>query len=159
MGQRGVTSRHRHDLIEATLIRSAPTIELDAETLYAILRLRAEVFVVEQECVYLDPDGRDLEPNTLQVWVEHNGAVIATLRMMDELDGSVRVGRVVVAASERGNGHAAALMQRSIELAAERAIVLDAQSHLAPWYQRLGFGATGPDFVEDGILHTPMRRA
>jgi ElaA protein len=144
--------------LTAALIRSAPTVELDVATLYSILRLRSEVFVVEQDCAYLDPDGRDLEPTTVQVWIESDGRVVATLRAMDEGDGSIRLGRVAVAASERGNGHADALMDHAIALAGTRPIVLDAQSHLAAWYERLGFTITGLDYIEDGISHTPMRR-
>lgn len=140
------------------MIRSSPTLELDIATLYAILRLRSEVFVVEQDCAYLDPDGRDLEPTTTQVWIDRDGSVVATLRVMHEVDGSVRVGRVAVAAAERGSGHAAALMRHAIALAGDRPIVLDAQSHLTGWYERLGFTVTGADYLEDGISHTPMRR-
>ncbi|MEO7555632.1 MAG: hypothetical protein ABIV94_03385, partial [Acidimicrobiales bacterium] len=55
------------------MLRSAATTDLDAATLYAILRLRSEVFVVEQACAYLDADGRDLEPGCRQVWIEEHG--------------------------------------------------------------------------------------
>ena len=60
--------------------------EIEPRTLYGILRLRAEVFVVEQACAYLDLDGRDLEPATRQLWIEAEaGAVIATARVLESV--------------------------------------------------------------------------
>jgi ElaA protein len=114
------------------------------------------VFVLEQECAYLDLDGRDLEPDARQLWIERDGDVIATLRLLRDGD-CARVGRVVTAPDARGGGIAAALMQRAIELAGSVDIVLDAQAHLADWYGRFGFVHDGAEFVEDGIQHVPMR--
>jgi ElaA protein len=132
--------------------------DLDPRTLYRILALRSEVFVVEQDCVYLDLDGRDLEPDARQVWIERDGEVIATLRLLRDPD-CARIGRVVTAPAARGGGVAAALMTRAIELAGSVDVVLDAQAHLADWYGRFGFVRDGAEFVEDGIPHVPMRRA
>jgi ElaA protein len=131
---------------------------LDPVTLYRMLALRNEVFVVEQTCIYLDLDGRDLEPSARMVWAERDGSVLATLRLLVDPDGSARIGRVVTAAAARGAGLAARIVARALELADGRAVVLDSQAHLADWYRRFGFERTGPDFDEDGILHTPMRR-
>ncbi|MCW2495475.1 GNAT family N-acetyltransferase [Jatrophihabitans sp.] len=139
-------------------VYDAPLAEIDPVTLYKILRLRSDVFVVEQECVYLDLDGRDLEPSARQVWAEEDDEVLAGLRLLVDADGSARIGRVVTAPSARGAGHAAALMQRALELSVGVPVVLEAQSHLAGWYARFGFEVSGPDYVEDGIPHTPMRR-
>jgi ElaA protein len=139
-------------------IRDAALPQLDAPTLYAILALRSQVFVVEQNCVYLDPDWRDQEPESRLLWIEAEGQVLATLRLLREGDGSARIGRVATAASARGRGLAARLMTRVLELAGPVPIVLDAQSQLCDWYARFGFGADGPEFVEDGIPHVPMRR-
>jgi ElaA protein len=130
--------------------------DIDARTLYRILALRSAVFVLEQECAYLDLDGRDLEPDARQLWIERDGDVIATLRLLRDGD-CARVGRVVTAPDARGGGIAAALMQRAIELAGSVDIVLDAQAHLADWYGRFGFVRDGAEFVEDGIRHVPMR--
>ncbi len=143
----------------ASEIRRSRTIDLDPPTLYRILRLRAEVFVVEQECVFNDLDGRDLEPSTEQCWIEQDGDVVATLRVIVEPDASRRIGRVAVRASFRRRGFAAALMRAALDIAGDQAVVLDAQSHLLGWYERLGFVVDGTDFIEDGIPHTPMRRA
>jgi ElaA protein len=94
-------------------LRSATFAELDTTTLYALLKLRSEVFVVEQECVYLDPDGRDTEPATRHVWVEDAGTPVAYLRILDDGDRA-RIGRVVVAKSARGTGHAGTLLARAL---------------------------------------------
>jgi ElaA protein len=138
------------------MIRSAPTRELDLDTLYAILRLRAEVFVVEQNCAYLDLDGRDLEPDAIQVWIERPDGVVGALRILAESDGSRRIGRVAVAERARGERLGDDLMVEALRLAAGARVLLDAQTYLVPWYERLGFGRAGADFVEDGIPHTPM---
>ena len=131
--------------------------ELSASALYGILRLRSEVFVVEQACVYLDPDGRDLEPSTRHLWIEdeQGGAVIAALRVLRDADGATSIGRVVTAASHRSQGLAAALVQVAMQDAA-RPVRINAQSHLVEWYARFGFAVDGDEFVEDGIPHVPM---
>ena len=143
-------------------VRSAPFSELDPRTAYLLWRLRSEVFVVEQDCPYLDLDGRDLEPQTVHLWVEtaeDPGTPQGTLRILQEPDGStLRIGRVVVAEQHRGAGLAAQLMQAALDQVGERRCVLDAQAHLAHWYARFGFAPSGPEFLEDGIPHVPMTR-
>jgi ElaA protein len=138
-------------------VRVARTADLDPTTLYRILALRAEVFVVEQACVYLDQDGRDLEPDCHQLWVQSGDEVWATLRLLRDPDGRARIGRVATAPSARGQGLAAQLVTRALDLAGERDTVLNAQAHLESWYGRFGFTRNGPDFDEDGIPHVPMR--
>ena len=139
-------------------VRVAAFDELDARTAYLLWQLRESVFVVEQECPYPELDGRDLEPGTRHVWVEEAGTPVAYLRVLD--DGDVhRIGRVVVAAAHRGRGLAALLMSRAHELTDARTTVLHAQSYLAAWYAGLGYEPTGPEFLDDGIPHVPMRRA
>lgn len=138
-------------------VRTASFAELDPLTAYRLWALRSEVFVVEQDCPYLDLDGRDLEPSARHLWVEDDGAPVATLRLLD--DGDVlRIGRVATAGAARGRGHAARLVRAALALAGERAVVLDAQSHLVDWYAGFGFAPSGRGFLEDGIPHTPMRR-
>ena len=131
---------------------------LDPVTIYRILALRVDVFVVEQDCPYPELDGRDLEPGTRWYWTADGETITATLRTLDEPDGSVRIGRVATAQTHRGRGLAARLVERVLEDHPGRSAVLDAQSHLAAWYERFGFVRAGADFVEDGIPHTPMRR-
>jgi ElaA protein len=139
-------------------VRDALTDELDAGTLYRILAVRSAVFVVEQDCVYLDTDGRDLEPAARQLWIETDGAVLATLRLLRDPDGAARIGRVATVPSARSAGLARLLMVRALELSAGRAIVLDAQSYLVDWYARFGFVQTSAEYLEDGIPHVTMRR-
>jgi ElaA protein len=137
--------------------------ELSAGTLYALLRLRVDVFVVEQRCPYPELDGRDTEPGTRHVWLASEGGTgdgtpLAYLRILDEPDGTARIGRVCVAATARGAGLAGRLMRATLDLLGTRRSVLDAQTYLAGFYAGLGYEQVGPEFVEDGIPHVPMRR-
>ena len=93
--------------MSATL-HEAPAPALPPATLYAILRLRSEVFVVEQECAYLDLDGRDLEDRAIQLWAERDGRIIATLRLLWDEPDVARIGRVVTSPDARSGGHASA---------------------------------------------------
>ena len=140
------------------MVRSAPTRELSAETLYAILRLRAEIFVVEQECAYLDPDGRDLAPQCTQVWIEDGDTVVATARVLPE-PGGVRIGRVCTSSAARARGLGAQIVEAALAVAGTGPIYIDAQTRLTDWYAPFGFVPTGREFVEDGIHHTEMRRS
>lgn len=138
--------------------RVASFAELDTRTLHDLLRLRADVFVVEQVCAYPDIDGRDVEPGTRHLWLARAGRPIAYLRILAESNGDARIGRVVVAAHARGRGYAGRLISEALALIGDRPCVLAAQAHLAGFYLRYGFVAIGPEFDEDGIAHLPMRR-
>lgn len=131
--------------------------EMEAVTLYAILQLRIDVFVVEQQAAYAELDGRDIEPTARLYWAEEDGSVLATLRVLAEADGA-RIGRVATASTARGRGLAAELMRRAVADCDSEMIVLDAQQHLEAWYQGFGFTRSGEVFVEDGIPHVPMTR-
>ena len=140
-------------------IRSAAFAELDTATLYAILQLRCDVFVVEQRCAYRDLDGRDTEPTARHLWLADDAGVVrAYLRTLDEGLGVTRIGRVVTAPDARGRGLADRLVRHAIGCA-PGAVVADAQAQLQDWYARRGFAVDGPRFFEDGIAHVPMRRA
>lgn len=141
-------------------VRDAVPTELDMATAYRILRLRVDVFVVEQECPYPELDGRDLEPSARWVWAESDGRLLGTLRILRDADGSARIGRVVTDPAARSSGMGAVLMNRALELVGpEVRLVLDAQAHLEGWYARFGFGRSGEPFLEDGIPHVPMSRS
>jgi ElaA protein len=140
-------------------VHAAAFDELDPLTLYRLLQLRVAVFVVEQACPYPELDGRDLEPATVHLWVERDGEPEAYLRILQEADGTARIGRVVTARERRGVGLAAGLMRHALTLTEPAAVVLNAQSYLTGWYEDLGFEVDGPEFMDDGILHTPMRLA
>jgi ElaA protein len=141
------------------MLRVARFAQLDTVTLYRVLRLRLEVFVVEQACAYPELDGRDVEPDTLHLWLDHDGAPIAYLRLLAEPDGTRRIGRVCTAKEHRGSGLAARLVADALRIAGGRPCVLESQSYLVGFYQRFGFAVTGAEYVEDGIAHVPMRQA
>ena len=103
--------------------------DLDTTTLYAILKLRCDVFVVEQRCLYADVDGRDTEPGTRHVWLSRGEEMLAYLRILDDGD-TERIGRVVVAPSARGEGHAQRLMDEALTVVGNRPSVVPAPAHL-----------------------------
>lgn len=148
--------------------------DLAPPELYALLRLRVEVFVVEQDCPYPELDGRDLEPRTRHYWLAGAGAahadaprpatggdpgpVLGTVRLLEEPDGGYRIGRVCTRADARGRGLGAQLMSAALAEVGSGACVLDAQEQQVAFYERFGFTGTGPSFVVDGIAHVPMLR-
>lgn len=131
---------------------------LDARTLYAVLKLRSEVFVIEQQCIYLDPDGADLEAWHL-LGRDEAGALKAYARLLE----GPRIGRVVTAPSARGAGQGRALMLQALDECQKRwpgqAIELSAQAHLQGFYASLGFEPTSAVYDEDGIPHIDMKRS
>ena len=146
-------------------LRVARPTDLDLVTFYEILLLRVDVFVVEQACPYPELDGRDLDPSTRWVWAVTDDRIVGTLRILADTDtdtgtdnGTARIGRVATAPSAGSSGVASRMLAFALDQIAGRAVVLDAQSYLAGWYQRFGFVRAGAEFVEDGIPHVPMRR-
>ena len=138
-------------------VREAALDELAPRTLFAMLRLRTDVFVVEQACAYPELDDHDAAPTTRHCWVEgEDGAPLAYLRLIRGEEPQ-RIGRVVTAPAARGRGLAARLLSEVLGRN-PGTVVLDAQSHLRGMYERLGFVVVGEEFVEDGIPHLPMRR-
>ena len=130
---------------------------LSAREAYDVWRLRQDVFVVEQECAYPDLDGRDPDPATRHLLLVDAERLVGYARVLD--DGDVRrIGRVVLDRSVRGRGWADRLVQAALALCGGQAAVLDAQSPLVGWYATFGFSVAGPEFLEDGIPHVPMRR-
>jgi ElaA protein len=138
-------------------LRQASGADISTADLHALLLLRSEVFVVEQACAYLDPDGRDLEPGTTHLWLlAPDGTIASTIRVLTEPDGGNRIGRVVTAPGHRGRRLASRLIDEALTFA-RPPVVLDAQSHLVHVYTRHGFEPSGPEYLDVGILHTPMR--
>ena len=135
-------------------IQKASFQELTLERLYEILRLRVQVFVVEQECAYSEIDNIDFEANHL--WIDDAQGLASYLRVTKEDEGR-RIGRVVTRADARSNGLSRQLIQYVLA-ATEGPWVLSAQSHLHDWYDSLGFSQTGSEFIEAGIPHIPMRK-
>jgi len=147
-----------------TTIKCVPFYELSLEELYAIMVLRQEVFVLEQNCAFVDADGKDQQAWHLMVFDE-NQKLAAYTRLFDKsvyYEGYTSIGRVVTSAHARGGGIGKFLMQKSIEKIGElfgiEPIKIGAQSYLIKFYQSLGFELTGNDYIEDGIEHTYMIR-
>lgn len=138
--------------------------DLATRDLYDALVLRALVFVVEQDCVYADPDGADLRPGVRHLLGrDEAGALAAYARVLppDERYAAPRIGRVVVSPAARG-GLGRDLVERALEVCATRhpglAVELGGQAHLVGFYASLGFVPVGEEYDEDGIPHQWMRR-
>lgn len=141
-----------------TELHQRPGDQLDPAELYALLRLRAEVFVVEQASAYQDLDGRDLDASTVHVWFADHAGPTSALRVLDEGEGRRRIGRVVTRPDARGRRSAARLIELVLDRLGAVEVVLSAQSHLRAFYEGFGFEVDGPEFELDGISHLPMRR-
>jgi len=134
--------------------------ELSTEELYQILRLRSEVFVVEQDCVYQDVDNKDQK--ALHIIGNKDGEVVAYTRVFKPGDyfNNVSIGRVVVSQDQRKYGLGKQIMQASLAAINQRfpdkAIEISAQSYLLKFYTALGFSAFGEEYLEDGIPHRRM---
>lgn len=134
--------------------------QLTTEELYQILRLRSEVFVVEQDCVYQDVDNKDQK--ALHIIGTKNGEIVAYTRIFKPGDyfNNVSIGRVVVSQDQRKYGLGKRIMQASLAAIDQRfpnqPIEISAQSYLLKFYTELGFKVTGEEYLEDGIPHRRM---
>ena len=139
--------------------------ELDLDRLYAMLKLRSEVFVVEQNCVYLDPDGKDRHPETVHLLgLDADGTLAAYLRILPAglSYPQVSFGRVLTAPAYRGLGLGEQMLGAALAQIAARwpgaDIQIGAQAHLQGYYGRHGFVPSSEPYVEDGIPHVDMLR-
>ena len=135
--------------------------ELSTEEIYKILKLRSEVFVVEQNCVYQDIDEKDQK--AVHLFLEKNNEIIAYTRIFkkgDYYEENPSIGRVVVSKKERGKKLGKKIMLNSIEFIKKelegRKIELSAQKYLDKFYKDLDFYSEGEDYLEDGIPHQRM---
>ncbi|MNR10988.1 putative acyltransferase [compost metagenome] len=139
-----------------------PHAELTTTELYAILRLRSEVFVVEQNCVFLDMDGKDLQGQTEHLMAWRDGALLAYCRLLEPAlnDGQVVIGRVITAPAARGTGLGHELMRRAKAEAQrvwpDQPVYLGAQARLKAYYGGHGFVPVTEEYIEDGIPHVGM---
>ena len=145
-----------------TLWQALPFHALSLQQLHDLLRLRADVFVVEQQCVYPDVDGRDPEALHL-LGLTDAGLLVAYARIIPSpLEKQVRIGRVVVLPSARGLGLAHRIMQEAGRVIEERfrdhRAVLSAQAHLQGLYAAHGFRTVSAVYELDGIPHVDMTR-
>ena len=148
--------------------RCLPFAALSADTLYRLLRLRSEVFVVEQNCVFLDLDGLDQQClHVLGEVVDADGTVHlhASTRLVPPglAFAEASIGRVVTAPAARGGGIGHALMAESLRLLESlwgpQPIRIGAQAHLEAFYNRHGFVSDNKPYIEDGIPQLEMIRA
>jgi ElaA protein len=143
-------------------LRRAWAKDLDTATLYELLKLRIEVFVIEQATPYPELDGRDLLAETRHFWLETaDGEIISTLRLMEEHTGGVkafRIGRVCTRRTHRGHGHTNRLLQAALAEVGDYPCRIDSQTYLEEMYARHGFVRTGEEFLEDGVPHVSMLR-
>jgi ElaA protein len=134
--------------------------ELSKLELYKILRLRAEVFIVEQDCVYQDVDDKDQK--ALHVILKKSEEIIGYTRLFWPGDyfKEASIGRVVISKKERHNNFGSELMKASIlaisEKMKEKKIKISAQTYLKIFYNNLGFLESGKEYLEDGIPHVAM---
>jgi len=138
--------------------------DLDVDLLYRIVTWREAVFVVEQECVYLDADGRDPQGWHV-VGLDVDDALIAYARVLPPgttYEEYPSIGRVLVVPAHRGRGVARELMLETLvatdALFPGRRVKISAQSHLVAFYESLGFELVGEPYLEDGIPHRAMTR-
>lgn len=142
--------------------------EMGREELYALLRLRSEVFVVEQDCVYQDLDDKDQAG--VHLWLERTespahagGRILACTRLLPpgvSYEGEVSIGRVVTAPDIRRDGWGRKLMARSLDELRARwpgwGVHISAQQYLERFYADFGFETSGDPYLEDGIPHIGM---
>lgn len=137
-----------------------PFNELTTIELYAILQLRSEVFVVEQNCVYQDIDGKDTKSTHLMAW--HNDKLVAYTRLVPPGVSftEASIGRVITSPFYRGLGIGITLLEKSIAHILvtydTNKIRIGAQLYLKKFYEGFGFVAEGDEFLEDGIPHIEM---
>ncbi len=141
--------------------------DLSLEQLYDMLKLRIDVFVVEQTCYYPDLDGDknklDRHPETIHLLGYQNANLVAYLRILPKGESyldKISIGRVVIAKAARGNGLGNELMKEALKLChlnfANEDIKISAQEHLKTYYQRHGFKQVSEMYLEDGIPHIGM---
>jgi len=134
--------------------------ELSTKELYAILQLRSEVFVVEQDCVYQDLDGKDKDAQHILLYKK--GVLVAYTRVFKSglYFPLASIGRVVVQKKARKYGYGKDIMQVSIKYIhkelKEKQIQISAQTYLLKFYTSLGFTTKGETYLEDDIPHIKM---
>ena len=138
--------------------------ELTLEELYSFVKLRTDVFFVEQRIDEEELDNRDQEPTTEHLWIADATGTAAYLRVLVDaeaihLDANLCLGRVVVRADRRGEGLAQVLVARVMEQHGHESMLLHSQEYIAPLYAKFGFESFGESYIEAGLPHISMYRA
>ncbi len=144
-----------------TVLHRSLAADLSTAMIYALLRLRVEVFVVELGCPYQELDGHDLDRTTRHYWLAPDGAIEepqATLRLLEPTDGQFRIGRICTARQARRQGGLRRLLEAALAEVGDAPCVLDAQLDCVELFSSFGFVVNGAEFTEVGIPHVPMRR-
>lgn len=135
--------------------------EMSSSELYDILKLRQDIFIVEQDCVYDDIDGLDgASQHLLLKTGDELAAYSRIVPPMVKFD-EISIGRIVVKMKFRGSGYGKKIVMESINRIAEighKAIRIEAQAHLVEFYENLGFKSAGETYILDGIPHLQMVR-
>ena len=138
---------------------------LDTDELYELLRLRVDVFVVEQNCPYPELDGKDIHPETLHlIGKNKDGKIVAYSRILPPglSYKQVSMGRVVVEKNSRGQGIFDILLKKALDqinrIWPNESIQIGAQMYLKDIYQSHGFEPASKSYIEDGIPHLDMIR-
>lgn len=137
--------------------------ELTTSELYSFLKLRTDVFFVEQRVDEEELDDRDQEPGTVHYWIQDDAGTASYLRVLfnehpEHREAQHVIGRVVVRSDRRGEGLAQLLMARALEDNPGQAMLLHAQQYVAPLYAKFGFVAFGEPYDEATIMHISMYR-
>ena len=130
--------------------------ELSTSEIENIFSLRSEVFVVEQDCVYQDIDGKDQKAKHVLGKKENDIVAYARIFKPGDYFKEASFGRAVVKKTERGKGVGDELVLNCLENISEKQIKISAQSYLKGFYGKHGFKAEGKEYLEDGIPHTAM---
>lgn len=136
-----------------------PYNELSKDQFFDILKLRIEIFVVEQSCYYQELDDEDKK--AFHVSVYNNGIIVAVGRIIPDLNNrEVKIGRIAVKMNQRKKGFASSMMEDMLNFISKKygdfSVFLSAQTYLIKFYQSYGFNEIGDTFLEDGIEHINM---
>jgi ElaA protein len=133
---------------------------LSPRDVHDLLKLRQDVFMLEQDCLFPEIDGKDPDTEHYFLRDAESGALAGAIRLSSSGDGAIRIGRVVVAQSHRGLGLGRDLMLAGMEKARQIAptgeVHLSAQAHLEKFYASLGFRTVSEVYLEDDIPHIDM---
>ena len=134
--------------------------ELTIDELYEILKLRSEVFVVEQNCIYQDVD--DIDKRSYHVFMKEKdkSEIKVYIRVFEKDKDTSQIGRVVAAKDVRRKGYATELLKKGIEISKNEMkktkVYLEGQVYVAKLYEKVGFKIISDEFLEDGIPHYKM---